>query len=239
MEEQIPLADKVVRELKRKILMGELSINERLPSERELAERYKVSRITIREAISKLGNLGFVHTLPQSGTFISNFRRDGSLDLLIDILSSGEEVERSLLVEFLEIRRMFECHITGRAVMRMREEERKRLDAMVDALIDAIDAPDRMAEIDYTIHTFLMDLADNSVLRIFFNSFRPIYQFYLKTFYSHRDNASGIIPYYERLCRAVEMRNERVAAFVMGELLDYAEIATIALMEKSDGIRII
>lgn len=180
-----------------------------------------------------------MQTLPQSGTFVANFRRDASLDLLVDILASGEEVESFLLVEFLEIRRIFESYSTGRAVIRMGDKEREKLKEMVASLLNAKNDPERMAEIDYEIHKFLMDMSGNSVMHIFFNTFRPVYNFYLKVFYSDPLNASGIFPHYEHLCRVAEMRDERVAAFVMGELLDYAEHSTIRLLENSSKVMIV
>ncbi len=239
MDEQSTLADKVVRDLKRKILRNELAVGERLPPERVLAEQFGVSRITIRDAISRLAHIGFVQTLPQSGTFVANFRRDASLDLLVDIIASGEEVDSYLLTEFMEIRRVFESYSTGRAVIRMRDKDREKLKEMVASLTSAINEPDRMVDMDYEIHTFLMDLAGNSVMRIFFQTFRPVYHVYLRTFYSNPQNASGIFPFYERLCRAAELRDERIAAFVMGELLDYAEQATIMLLENTSRVKLV
>ena len=48
------LSNKIVHDIKQKILSGALRTGDRLPAERDLAEKYKVSRITIRNAISRL-----------------------------------------------------------------------------------------------------------------------------------------------------------------------------------------
>lgn len=238
MDNRVTRAEKVVRDLKRKILTGALATGERLPAERELAEHYRVSRITIRDAISRLAHLGFVQTLPQSGTFIADYKKDASMDLLIDILASGEEVDSRLLVELLEVRRVYETHATGKAVIRMTAEDRRRLKELIDHLSASRDNLEELADTDYALHVFLIDLADNSVLRLFFNSFRPVYRLYLKTFYADPRNADGIFPYYERLRQAAELRDERIAAFVMGELLDYAEQATVKLLKDIPKLRI-
>ena len=111
------LSNKIVRDIKQKILSGALRTGDRLPAERDLAEKYKVSRITVRHAISRLVYLGFLQTLPQSGTFIADFRKNASLELLVDIISSDEEVDKSILIELMEIRRIFESYCAGRAVI--------------------------------------------------------------------------------------------------------------------------
>lgn len=232
------LSNKIIRDIKQKILSGKLKTGDRLPAERELAEQYKVSRITIRNAIVRLVYLGFLQTLPQSGTFIADFKKEASLELLVDIISSNEEVDKPILIELLELRRVFETYSAGRAVMRMTDADRAVLKDMINTMMEQKKKPEQLADIDYKIHSFLMDLAENNVLRLLFNSFKPVYQFYLKTFYSIPQNAAGILPYYERFYRAADLRDDRVATFVMGELLDYAEQATVRLIEKLPSIKL-
>ncbi len=232
------LSNKIIRDIKQKILSGKLRTGDRLPAERELAEQYKVSRITIRNAIARLVYLGFLQTLPQSGTFIADFKKEASLELLVDIISSNEEVDKSILIELLELRRVFETYSAGHAVMRMTDADRAVLKDMINGMMGRMNKPEQLADIDYKIHSLLMDLAENNVLRLLFNSFKPVYQFYLKTFYSIPQNATGILPYYERFYNAAELRDDRVAGFVMGELLDYAEQATVRLIEKLPSIKL-
>ena len=232
------LSNKIVRDIKQKILTGALRTGDRLPAERELAENYKVSRITIRNAISRLVYLGFLQTMPQSGTFIADFKKKASIELLVDIISSNEDVDKSILIEFLEIRRVFESYAAGRAVIRMNDANRKALKEMVSSMIEQKKKPDQLVELDYNIHSLLMELAENNVLQLLFNSFKPVYQFYLKVFYAVPENVTGILPYYERFCNAAELRDDRIAAFVMSELLDYAEQGTVKIIEKLPSIKL-
>ena len=109
---------------------------------------------------------------------------------------------------------------------------------MVNGMITNRKNPEQLVELDYKIHYLLMELAGNNVLRLLFNSFKPVYQFYLKIFYAVPNNVTGILPYYERFCSAAELRDDRIAAFVMSELLDYAERATVKIIEKMPSIKI-
>lgn len=104
------LVERVVSKIKHDIMAGTLPPGSKLPPERDLAARFSVSRITIRTAISKLANLGFVQTMPQSGTIIRDFWNDGSLDLLIDVVSSSEPVDRNILVSLLDLRKIAEVY---------------------------------------------------------------------------------------------------------------------------------
>jgi GntR family transcriptional regulator len=61
----------VSRDLRHQIEDGGLERGKRLPTERELAEQYGVSRITVRQALDSLAREGFITRKQGSGTFVS------------------------------------------------------------------------------------------------------------------------------------------------------------------------
>ena len=65
----VPLYRQLVDDLVRRIDSGELQPGDRLPSEREMAESLKVSRITARQALDTLEQLGLVYREQGRGTF--------------------------------------------------------------------------------------------------------------------------------------------------------------------------
>src|SRR5512136_427194 len=66
------LYEKIVEQIKGRIVSGELKIGDHLPSERELAEQFQVSRTAVREAVKALSEKGLVQVRPGRGTFITN-----------------------------------------------------------------------------------------------------------------------------------------------------------------------
>lgn len=58
-------------ELKTKILSGELTIGERIPSEFELCDLYNISRISAKRVLNELENDGYVRRVVGKGTFVS------------------------------------------------------------------------------------------------------------------------------------------------------------------------
>lgn len=52
------------------IKAGHFPVDSRLPSEQKLAEKYGVSRVTVRQALSVLRNRGLVEAVPRSGSFV-------------------------------------------------------------------------------------------------------------------------------------------------------------------------
>ncbi|MGG5252721.1 substrate-binding domain-containing protein [Neobacillus sp. SM06] len=62
----------IIDDIKSKILSGEYSIGEQIPTESVLQEKYNVSRHTVRKAILELANGGFLRSEKGSGTYVSN-----------------------------------------------------------------------------------------------------------------------------------------------------------------------
>jgi len=68
-----PLARQITEDLRRRIVAGEFSPGSRLPSEAELCEHYRVSRVTVRTAAKSLESQGLVDIRHGSGMFVVDF----------------------------------------------------------------------------------------------------------------------------------------------------------------------
>ena len=106
---------------------GVLKPGDRLPAERELAERLQVSRSSLREAIRALELQGLVVSRPGSGTFVST----GSLDGLISIIASSLANSGDAQGDIFEVRHLLEPEIAALAARRATEEDMGR---MIEAL---------------------------------------------------------------------------------------------------------
>lgn len=62
----------IIDDLKNKILTGEYSVGEQIPTESVMQEMYNVSRHTVRKSILELSNEGFLRSEKGSGTYVSN-----------------------------------------------------------------------------------------------------------------------------------------------------------------------
>ncbi len=67
----IPLYYQVMRVLKDQILAGKLAPGEQLPSEAELTESFRVSRVVVRQALQMLEDEGLIYRVKGKGTFVS------------------------------------------------------------------------------------------------------------------------------------------------------------------------
>ncbi|MFC2366000.1 MAG: GntR family transcriptional regulator, partial [Streptococcus mutans] len=67
----LPAYIRIHDQIKKEIDEGLWKIGDRLPSERDLAERFEVSRMTLRQAITLLVEEGILERRVGSGTYIA------------------------------------------------------------------------------------------------------------------------------------------------------------------------
>ncbi|GGO68792.1 pyruvate dehydrogenase complex transcriptional repressor PdhR [Bowmanella pacifica] len=91
------LSDVIMEQLESMILDGKLTPGERLPSERDLAERFAVSRPSLREAIQKLEVKGLVVRKQGGGTFVQSKLAVLENAPLLELIASRPESQFDLL----------------------------------------------------------------------------------------------------------------------------------------------
>ena len=106
------------------IQRGDFAPGRRIPSERELAEEYKVSRPTIREAMIALEVLGIVRSRHGSGIFVAD-------NPPLDTPTGGLDIGA---FELTEARRLFEAEAAALAAVSITDEEIGTLEALIGAM---------------------------------------------------------------------------------------------------------
>lgn len=111
--------EEIVRQIKALIAEGKLKSGDRLPPERDLAEKFMVSRTSVREALRALQSRGLIEIRAGEGAFV----RDISVDTLIEPLALVILPHREAVGELFEARRLLEPAIAALAARRATLEE--------------------------------------------------------------------------------------------------------------------
>ncbi|HOE17740.1 MAG TPA: FadR/GntR family transcriptional regulator [Syntrophorhabdaceae bacterium] len=124
---QSRVSDEVADQLKRSILLGYFKAGDKLPSERDLAEQFRVSRIAIRESLRALENKGFIETRQgvTGGTFVTELTFEHLSNAFVDLfmaekLSIPELVQMRVLLE-PEIARLATLHKDAESAARLKD----------------------------------------------------------------------------------------------------------------------
>ncbi len=140
------------------IQSGEIPVGERLPAERELAERLGVSRPTIREALIVLEVEGLVQIRMGSGVYVN--RKPDRDDVLPADDSGGP-------LEILQARCLIESAIAEEAARRADAAGIARLDEILREMEGALEDSKRALALDRAFHTTIADIIGNSALNHF------------------------------------------------------------------------
>lgn len=159
------LADSIVEELESMILEGTLQPGERLPSERTLAERFGVSRPSLREAMQRLATKGLLVSRQGGGHYVSESLGSSFTDPLITLLKGRPEAQRDLL----EYRRTLEADCAYYAALRATTLDKTHLKTAYEALqaCYASDASGDLAEegaADARFHLAIAEASHNVIL---------------------------------------------------------------------------
>jgi len=109
----------VVDRIREFVSSQSLSVGDRLPSERALAEALQVSRISVRQAIKVLENMGVVTTRRGSGTYVKELGVDSIVNIMVERLSIDERLQD----ELIEARAAIEYRILALAFDRRESPE--------------------------------------------------------------------------------------------------------------------
>ena len=123
------VAEEIADRIRALIADGTFPSGRPLPGERQLAERFGVSRTSVRDALRTLETIGLIEPRHGRGTFPHEL----TLDRLVAPLASVLTYRRDLQDELLDVRRMFEPAVARVAATRINEQDLVELQRILDA----------------------------------------------------------------------------------------------------------
>jgi GntR family transcriptional repressor for pyruvate dehydrogenase complex len=154
------VAEEVADRIRTLMLDGTFPPGEPLPSERHLAERFGVSRGSIRDALRTLETIGLLETRHGQGTFPHEL----SVDRLVAPLASVMAYRSDLQDELLDVRRMFEPAVARVAALRAKEEDLADLQRILDTQRQKLKTGQSAIVEDTAFHAILARSTRNRVV---------------------------------------------------------------------------
>jgi GntR family transcriptional repressor for pyruvate dehydrogenase complex len=122
-EKNVKISQKIVEQIKTIIFSGGLHPGDRLPTEKELAEQLKVSRPTLREALTVLEAIGLIEVRPREGSIIRSVVPQSIQEPIQDMI----EVDSSKVLELFEVRKKIDSEGAAMAAERATKEELEKI----------------------------------------------------------------------------------------------------------------
>ncbi len=163
----------VADQIQKMILNGSLKSGDRLPAEREMAEMFRVSRTSIREAVRALDILGLIECRQGGGNFI---RKDFGKSFF-EPLSISFKLRNGGYLDILETRKMLEIEAAGLAAGRMSETQRSELKEISEKL-NAATGEKLCTKLDAEFHYKIIECTGNYLIISFYGAISEL----MKTF---------------------------------------------------------
>jgi len=165
------LSTAVTRQIELLILRGILRPGERLPSERELAERLGVSRPSLREAVAELQEAGLLTSRAGAGIYVADVLGSAFSTGLVRLFASHQEA----VFDYIAFRRDLEGLAAERAARLGSDTDLRVIQAIYDKMLTAHTKrdPTDEARLDADFHLSIIEASHNVIM---LHMMRSMYQ---------------------------------------------------------------
>ncbi|MGE5575795.1 MAG: FadR/GntR family transcriptional regulator [Syntrophothermus sp.] len=150
----------IVDQIQKLIAEGKFKVGDQLPPERELAERFMVSRTSVREALQTLELMGLLESKHGSGRFVKAV----TIDSIVQPLASVLVARADLMMELLDARKMFEPAIARFAAERANAEDIAEMEEILEEQAKKVEDGGTAIAEDTAFHAAIATATKNEVV---------------------------------------------------------------------------
>lgn len=203
------ISELVAQQIKDAILKGTMKPGDRLPPERELVERFRASRISVREALKNLETSGLLTIKPGSGVFVSEVNSKPISDSLSSIL----RIRRISINEITEARIMLEPYIAKLATEKITTEDLEKLEENIHETSKIVksDMPSPAQNIEF--HSLIAAATKNQVIALTMKTLLDVVKEMTLEITNHLQKRTEIskqaVAYHRKILKALREKNSQ------------------------------
>jgi GntR family transcriptional repressor for pyruvate dehydrogenase complex len=216
-------SDEIVEQVVQLIKDGRLRPGETLPSEREIAEKFNVSRPPLREALKTLETLGFIEIRQRKKSIVKSVADTSLHDPLAQVIKG----DTAMIVQLLQVRKILESWAAAEACSRATDDDLATLEAVYQELEKDFQKGELGVDADVRFHLSIYQATKNTVLsHIAFTLLELLHQAQRITrqvMFEETVNRQRLLEQHRAILTALRDRNPEKAGEAMRTHLDYAE----------------
>lgn len=229
--------DSFSNQLKALILSGQLKPGDKLPTERDMAAEYGISRGSVNQGLLDLEREGFIRVVPRKGTYVEEYRKNATPETLTAIMAfDPQRVDSSLFLDLMSMRILIECECARLAAKACGKQMLSSLRSAVNELFSAQE--NEICGAIYHFHRTLVLASGNSAYAMIFQSFEKMLRRLIALHYSDRNELVRNLPLYSELSTAIMNGDGEKAGTVMAKILSQAKEymrETLETREEANG----
>jgi GntR family transcriptional repressor for pyruvate dehydrogenase complex len=213
---KIRIHEEVFNQIRQLIEEGRFRARDQLPSERELAETFKVSRTSVREALRTLETQGLIVSRTGTGNFVADLPVESLIGPLARLLID----EKKALADMFEMRKLIEPHIAALAAERASRNDVAQLKRIVAKQGEAVDRGETGVEADAELHFYISHITRNQALEKLVAGLMDLLSRSREESLQTDDRRASSIAAHRRIVAAIEKHDKAKAR---GEMLRHIE----------------
>jgi GntR family transcriptional repressor for pyruvate dehydrogenase complex len=223
------LSHSVVRQIEQLILRGILQPGERLPSERDMAEKLGVSRPSLRDAISDLAERGLLTSKAGSGVFVAEVLGSAFSPALIQLFATHDEA----VFDYIAFRRDMEGLAAERAARLGSDTDLRVINTIFQKMEAAHQKrdPTDEAQLDAEFHMAIIEASHNVImlhmLRSMFDLLRQGVFYNRQVMFKNRMTREQLLDQHRAMNTAVQARDPAGARAAVEAHLNFVEQALV------------
>jgi GntR family transcriptional repressor for pyruvate dehydrogenase complex len=229
------LSTAVTRQIEKLILQGILRPGERLPAERDLAEKLGVSRPSLREAVAELQDKGLLSARAGAGIYVADVLGSAFSDALIRLFAEHDEA----VFDYIGFRRDLEGLAACRAARLASDTDLQVIQTVMDKMEAAHKKtnPADEARLDAEFHMAIIEASHNVIMlhmmRSMFQLLREGVFYNRQVMFKQRTTRGALLDQHRAINAAIQARDPVAARAAVNDHLNYVEKA-LADQQKAD-----
>jgi len=224
------ISDEVYKQLVSLISSGQLKPGEKLPSEREMASDFGISRQSIREALYRAEIMGLVEVRQGEGSFVLSSVRESLKPPLLVLL----EEEAGRIFEFLEVRKLIEGWCAEKAAMEATAEDLEKMEGILEKMGRIVPTDKEWEAVDVEFHRSIAAATHNviaiHIIEALKDSFGSFFRF--RKVLTRPEKKDLLWQHHHEIYKAISQRDPFLAKQKIVDHLDYIEKKIKEEMEK-------
>jgi len=234
------LSSAVTRQIEKLILRGILRPGERLPSERDLAEKMGVSRPSLRDAVAELQGKGLLTSRAGSGIYVADVLGNAFSPSLIGLFADHNEA----VFDYIAFRRDLEGLAADRAARLASDTDLKVIQTIFDKMetAHASSNPEDEARLDAEFHMAIIEASHNVVMlhmiRSMFQMLREGVFYNRQVMFRQRMTREMLLDQHRSINTALQERDPVLARKAIETHLNFVEqcLSDQQISDKNEAI---
>lgn len=217
--ERQSLVDRLTARLGEAILAGRYGRGATLPPERDLAKSLQVNRTSLKHALQRLEQLGFITTRHGIGSVVLDPTETAGARLLSYLVFRASGIDTTVLADLIEARTLLGAFLTRLAAERRADTDVKHLGEVLRELAEVGDEPDEVQRLELVFFRQIMRATKNQIFVTLAGSMFAVYLGRAHVFREAFTDRVAVSRALEAVLAAIESKDGEAAERTAGDYL--------------------